>query len=139
MCLYLCVHIHTYVCRYADRWNHKMVKIGRGRWKSSDIVSLLKKVHLKQVAQEDAQVSFENLPGGDSIVSSNNLFQRKLLYYVKKCFLVFRWNCLGSSICPLPLLLSLVSTQKSLLHLSCNLLQVFIPTDEIFLSLLFSR
>jgi len=50
-----------------------MVKIGRGRWKSSDIVSLLKKVHLKQVAQEDAQVSFENLPGGDSIVSSNNL------------------------------------------------------------------
>jgi len=53
----------------------------------------------------------------------------------KKCFLMFGGNVLCVLLCPLPLVLSLGATEKSLAPSS---LQVFIYIDEIPLSLLFS-
>jgi len=46
--------------------------------------------------------------------SLGNLCQCLVTLTMKKCFLVFRWNCLYISLCPLPLVLALGTTGKSL-------------------------
>ena len=67
--------------------------------------------------------------------SLGNLFQCSIALTVKKYFLMFRGNLLCFSLCPLPLVLSLGTTDKSLAPSS---LQVFTYIDDIPLSLLFS-
>ncbi|XP_074997864.1 armadillo repeat-containing protein 1 isoform X2 [Calonectris borealis] len=52
--------------------------------------------------------------GGDSTTSLANLCQCSVTLTVKKCFLLFRGNLLSSSVCPLRLVLSLGTTEKSL-------------------------
>ena len=51
---------------------------------------------------------------GDSTTSPGNLFQGSVTLRGKKFFLMFRRNFLCFSLCPLPLVLSLGSTEKSL-------------------------
>ena len=51
---------------------------------------------------------------GDATTSLGSLFQGSVTLRVKKCFLVFNWNFLCFSLCPLPLVLSLGTTEKSL-------------------------
>ena len=51
---------------------------------------------------------------GDSTTSLGSLFQCSITLRGKKFFLMFRWNFLGFSLCPLPLVLSLGTTEKSL-------------------------
>ena len=51
---------------------------------------------------------------GDSTTSLGSLFQCSVTLRVKKFFLMFRWNILSFSLCPLPLVLSLGTTEKSL-------------------------
>ncbi|XP_068775232.1 uncharacterized protein [Struthio camelus] len=51
---------------------------------------------------------------GDSTTSLGNLFPCSVTLTGKKFFLVFSWNCVCFSLCPLPLVLSLGTTEKSL-------------------------
>ena len=63
---------------------------------------------------------------GDYTPSPGNLCQSLVTLIVKKCFLMFRQSLLCFSLCPLPLVLSLGSTEKSLtpssVHPSCRYL-----------------
>jgi len=51
---------------------------------------------------------------GESTTPLGNLFQGSITLKVKKFFLVFRRNFLGFILCPLPLVLSLGTTEKGL-------------------------
>ena len=51
---------------------------------------------------------------GDSTTSLGSLFQCSVTLRGKKFFLMFRQNFLFFSLCPLPLVLSLGTTEKSL-------------------------
>ena len=51
---------------------------------------------------------------GDSTTSFGNLLQCLVTLTVKKSFLTFRWNLLYFILCPLPLVLSLSTPEKSL-------------------------
>lgn len=50
----------------------------------------------------------------DSSASLSKLFQYSVTLTIIKCFFKFRWNFLWSSLCPLPLVLSVDITNKSL-------------------------
>ena len=51
---------------------------------------------------------------GDSTTSLGSLGQGSITLRVKKFFLMFSWNFLCFSLCPLPLVLPLGTTEKSL-------------------------
>jgi len=51
---------------------------------------------------------------GESTTPLGSLFQGSVTLRVKKFFLMFSWNFLCFSLCPLPLVLSLGTTEKSL-------------------------
>jgi len=51
---------------------------------------------------------------GDSTNPLGSLFQCSVTLKVKKFFLMFSWNLLCFSLCPLPLVLLLGTTEKSL-------------------------
>jgi len=51
---------------------------------------------------------------GDSTASLGSLGQGSVTLRGKKFYLIFSWNFLGFSLCPLPLVLSLGTTGKSL-------------------------
>jgi len=83
-------------------------------WGLSSPTPLLKQGHLEQAAQDHIQVGFERLqqrrhhnPFGQPVPVFHTL-------KVKKFFLMFTWNFLCFSLCPLPLVLSLGTTEKSL-------------------------
>jgi len=63
---------------------------------------------------------------GDSTTSLGSLFQCSVTLRGKKFFLMFRWNFLFFSLCPLPLVLLLGTTEKSLVPL---LVTYVCPTD----------
>lgn len=79
---------------------------------------------------------------GDCTMYLGKLCQCSITCMAQKCFLVFRWNLLYSTLCPLSLVLALATTKKkkkpgSFLFVSS--LQVFVHMEEILLSLLFFR
>lgn len=88
----------------------------------------LKQDHLKQAAQDHVQMNISNT--GDSATCLGNLCQCLVSLTIKKCFLTFAWNVLCFSLCLLPLVLSLGTTEKSLTP-SLYPLQIFIHIDEI--------
>jgi len=51
----------------------------------------------------------------ESTASLGSLFQCSVTLRVKKFFLMFRWNFLCFNLCPLPLVLSLGTTEKNLI------------------------
>ena len=77
---------------------------------------------------------------GDSTASLGSLYQCSVILRGKKFFLMFSWNFLCFSLCPLPLVLSLGTTGKSLApsswHPPCRYLEALVRSP---LSLLFSR
>lgn len=85
--------------------NHRMVAVVRDLWKSSCIHILLKQRHQQSVPQDNAQRYFEYLREGDSTNSLGNICQ---------CFLMFRQNILCFILCPMPHVLALSTTEKSL-------------------------
>jgi len=89
-----------------------MARIGRDFCGSSSPTPGSKQGYLEQAAQDHVHAGFEylqrrrihNLPGqpGPGV------------WKVKMFLLTFRWNFLCFSLCPLPLVLSLGTTEKSL-------------------------
>lgn len=114
--------------------NHRMSGIGRDLESSSSPIPLPEQEHPDEVTQEGVQAGFECLqsrrlhnPPGQPVPVSVTLTEKKFL-------LKFKWNLLCSSLYPLPLVLSLVVTEKSLgpclvnhlhfIHSSCHLLSI---------------
>ena len=92
-----------------------MVGIGRDLGRSSGPMPLPEQEQLDQVTQDRVQAGFECLwrrklhkpPLG-------SLFSCSVTLTIKKFSLTFKWNLLCSSLHPLPLVLSLDVTEKSL-------------------------
>jgi len=102
------------ICRIQLLEYHRSAGVGMDLWRSSGPTSLTKQGHLEQAAQDVIQAGFENLREGDSAAPLSNLFQCSVTLRGKKFFLMFRRNFLCFSLCPLPLVLSLGTTEKSL-------------------------
>jgi len=89
-----------------------MVGVGRDFWASSGPTRLPKQAHLQQAAEDFVQAGFEYLQRRRlHNPSLGNLFQGSVTLRVKKFFLMFSWNFLHFSLCPLPLVLSLGTTE----------------------------
>jgi len=85
-----------------------MVGVGRDLWRLSSTTLVLNQGHLEQATQDCVQVGFEYVQGRRCHNSSGQPVPVTLK--VKKFFLVFRWNFLCFILCPLPLVLSLGTT-----------------------------
>ena len=127
----------------AEKWlfaYHTTAEVGRDIWRYL-IQSLFKQGHPAQGAQDHVQMAFEDLQGGDFTTFLDNLCQCSKTYTVMKSFLIFRGNILCSSLCPLLLILSLRTVEKSLapstLYQLFRYLQALIksPLSLLFLSL----
>jgi len=94
--------------------NHRMAAFGRDLYGSSSPAPLTKKGHLQQAAQDLVQVGLNISREGDSTTSLGKVFQCSVTLRGKKFFLMFSWNFPCFSLCPLPLVLSLGTTDKSL-------------------------
>jgi len=103
--------------RTATNQNHRMFGVGRALCGSSSPTPLQKQGHLQQAAQDLVQAGLE-YPRGESTTSLGSLFQGSVT-------LMFRRNFLCFSLSPLPLVLSLGTTEQSLVnpvHPSCSAL-----------------
>lgn len=88
----------TQISPRITEWLRKSSSPTQGSW--------LKQEHRGQVAQDHIQVACEDFAGGDSTTSLGTVT-------VKEFFLIFRQNFCSSS-SPLPLVLSLITTETSL-------------------------
>jgi len=91
-----------------------MVGVGRDLCGSSSPTPLQKQDHLQQAAQDRVQAVLNISREGDSTTSLGSLFQCSITFRGKKFFLMFSWNFPCFSLCPLPLVLLLGTTEKSL-------------------------
>lgn len=114
-----------------------MVEIVKDLWRSSGPAALHKQRHPEQAVQVHVWAVSEHLQGG----RLHRLFGQPglVLWTLKKCFLVFTWNLPCSSLCPLPLFLTLGTAEE------CTPLSFQPPFRYIYMliitlmSLLFSR
>jgi len=106
--------LQTCSCLCSESQNHRIVGVGRDLCGSSSPTLLPKQGYLQQAAQDPVQAGLEylqrrrlhNLPGQP--------VQGSVTLRGKKFLLMFRRNFLCFSLCPLPLVLSLGTTEKSL-------------------------
>lgn len=76
----------------------------------------------------------------DPTSSLNNLCQCSVTHTILKCLLMFRQNLLYSRLCPLPLVLSLSTTEQSLALEKCHSLLVFcVCSSSVSLTFLFPQ
>ena len=93
--------------------NHRIVGIGRDLCGSSSPTPLPKQGHLQQAVEDLVQAGLECLLLW-RYSSLGSLFQGSVTLRGKKFFLMFRQNFLCFSLCLLPLVLPLGTTEKSL-------------------------
>ena len=94
--------------------NHRMFGVGRDLWRSPSPTPLPKQSHLQQAAQDLVQAGLEYLqrrrihsPSGQPVPVLRHPQREEVLPYVQMELPIF-------SLCPLPLVLSLGTTEKSL-------------------------
>jgi len=136
------LHIAVTVLSLSSRisQNHRRVEVGRDLWRASGPTSLIKQGHhLELVVQDPVQLAFDYLQGwrlhdfsGQPVPVLGHLHSEKVFPDVQKEPPVF-------GLCPLPLILLLGTTVKSLSSSSLHSPSIFVYTAEILLSLLFSR
>lgn len=99
---------------------HRMVLVGGDLWVYLAL-PLLKQGYLEQGVQDNIQATFEDLQGGNPTAYLGNLCQCSITHTTQQCCQVLRRNLISSSLCPLPLVLALGTTEKnsnpSTLHL----------------------
>lgn len=99
--------------------NHRIIETGRNwedgkdllLWRSSGSTPFYKQGHLEPLARVYVQIAAEEAD------STNSTAQHST---AQQCFLVFKWKLLCSSMCPLPLVLTLSITAKSLTPFSLH-------------------
>ena len=94
--------------------NHRTVEVGRDLQWSSDPTPLLKQGHLQPLAQDQFQMVFEYLQPWRLHKLSGQPVPVLGHPHSKMCFLMFRQSLSCFSLCPLPLVLSLHTTEKNL-------------------------
>lgn len=103
-----------YWCAFSGQiLNHTVCEVGKHFWRPSGPNLLLKQKHPGQGAQAHIQVDFEDIRGGDYTTSLDSVCQCSITCIVKKCFLMFRRILLCFSLCPMPLVLSLGTSENS--------------------------
>ena len=110
-----------------DRY-HRMAELGRDLWRSSGPTPLL--TH-SQLPRTMSRQLFNISEDGGSTSSVGNLCRCSVTPAVKECFPIFRWNLLCFTLCPLPLVLSLGTTERAWLHPFRTSVQVFIYINKI--------
>lgn len=90
-------------------------QVGRDLWRLPCQSPCSKQRQLEEIAQDLSSWVWSIAKDGDSSTSLDNPVPVFNHLYSKKAFFVclFKWNCLSFSLCPLPLLLSLGSTEES--------------------------
>lgn len=68
--------------------------------------------HSEQVGHDHIQATVEDLQEGDSTTSMGNVYKCSILKQGKKCFLMLRQNPLCFSLCLLPFILALGTSEK---------------------------
>ena len=94
--------------------NHRMFGIGRDLYGSSIQPSCRSRVTYSRLHRTLSRRVLNISREGDSTTSLSSLFQCSVTLRGKKFFLISSWNFLCFSLCPLPLVLSLGTTEKSL-------------------------
>jgi len=102
------------ISRVTESQNYRTAGVGRELWRPSSPTPLLKQGHLQQAAQDPVQAGLEYLQRRRLQTSLGSLFQGSVTLRGKKFFLMFRRNFLCFSLCPLLLVVSLGTTEKSL-------------------------
>jgi len=99
---------------FTESQNHGMVRVGRDLCGSSSPTSLPKQGHYSRLHRTLSRWVLNISREGDSTTSLGSLFQGSITLRGKLFFLMFSWNFLCFSLCPLPLVLSLGTAEKSL-------------------------
>ena len=94
--------------------NHSMVGVGRDLCGSPSPTLCPRRVTHSRLHSTASRRGWNISREEDSTTSLGSLGQGSVTLRVKKFFLMFSWNFLGFSLCPLPLVLSLGTTGKSL-------------------------
>ena len=94
--------------------NHRMLGIGRDLERSSSPIPLPEQEHLYEVTRECVQRVLNVSRVGDSTHPLGSRFQCSVTLTEKKFLLKSKWNLLCSCLNPLPLVLALAVTEKSL-------------------------
>ena len=93
---------------------HRMFRVGRDLCGSPSPTPCRSRVTQSRPHRTTSRQVWNISREGDSTASLGSLFQCSVTLRVKKFFLGFSWSFLGFSLCPLPLVLSLGTTGKSL-------------------------
>ena len=99
--------------------NYRMLRGGRDLCGSSSPTPCSSRVTQSRLHRTASRWVLNFSREGDSTTSLGNLFQCSVTLRVKKFFLMFSWNFLCFSLCPLPLVLSLGTTEKKPTFSSC--------------------
>jgi len=117
--VYLSVYFLCFVCHLPNvltrLWNHWMIEDVRDLWVHL-AQPLLKQDHPELGVQSHVQVASSDLQAGNSTVSMGNPYQCTIRI-AQKHIPICRWNFL----CPVPLVLTLGTTEKSLALTSLHL------------------
>jgi len=76
--------------------------------------TLLQWGHTEQGAQAHVQVAFGDLQGGDTTASLGSLCHCSITCTAQRCCLIVRGSLRCTSFCPLPLVLTLDTTEQTL-------------------------
>ena len=118
--------------------NHRMVGVGRDLWGSPSPTPCPSRVTQSRLHRTALRWVLNISREGDSTAPLGSLGQGSVTLRGKKFFLLFRRNFPGFSLCPLPLVLLLGTTGKSLApsswHPPCRYLEAFLRSPR---SLLF--
>ena len=100
--------------QFTESQNHSMVGVGSDLCGSSSPTPCQSRVTYSRLHRTLSRWVLNISREGDATTSLGNLFQCSITLRGKKFFLMFRWNFLCFSLCPLPLVLLLGTTEKSL-------------------------
>jgi len=100
--------------------SHRMLGVRRDLCGSSSPTPCRSRVTYRRLHRALSRQVLNISREGDSTTSLGSQFQCSVTLRVKKLFLMFRRNFMCFSLCPLPLVLSLGTTEKSLAPSSCH-------------------
>jgi len=108
--------LHTLFCPFSSRLseNHRTFRVGRDLCGSPSPTLCRSRVTQSRLHSTTARRVWNISREGDCTASLDSLGQVSITLRLKKFFLMFSWNFLCFSLCPLPLVLSLGTTGKSL-------------------------
>ena len=113
--VHFCFSLHSIIkVLITESQNHRMVGVGRDLCMSSSPTPLPSRDSYSRLHRTLSRWVLNISREGDSTTSLGSLFQCSVTLRGKNFFLMFRRNFLCLSLCPLPLVLSLGTTEKSL-------------------------